>query len=76
MVVLGLALNGPLKVRILAGVMVAWLLLTGALCYPRPVQYFAHGPRWPDEVALGRADSSHPLAIWPTGWAVTLIAVP
>ena len=72
LVVLGVALNGPLCGRILARVALAWLLLIGAAYYPRSGQFYAHGPQWPREVAAWRSDGSHPVAIWPAGWVLTL----
>jgi hypothetical protein len=72
LILLGLAATGPRTGQLLARVMVAWLLLIGMVYYPHVTPAMARGPSWPEEVAKWRADPTHPIAIWPAGWAVSL----
>ena len=69
---LGIAATGLGATRAFAGIMVAWLLLTGTAYYLRIDPAFARGPSWGDEVRRWRTDPSSPLAIWPSGWHVRL----
>ncbi|WP_345169412.1 hypothetical protein [Sphingomonas daechungensis] len=48
------------------------MLITGAYHYQLPLEDFAHGPSWPDEVRAWRADHNHPLAVWPRPWVADL----
>ncbi|MCL6699480.1 hypothetical protein LZ496_11885 [Sphingomonas sp. NSE70-1] len=51
----------------------SWLILIGALNYPRPHSvFFANGPSWPTEVQKWRSDRRHPLAVWPRPWTADL----
>jgi heme exporter protein D len=76
LVVLGVTVNGPRICRVPAAIMITWLLVIGAREYPRAGQFFRTGPQWPAEVAAWRADPTHPIGIWPTGWGVPLPNAP
>ncbi len=69
---LGLAATASGPIRIAAGALVAWLLFVGGVYYFRVMPIMASGPAWSAEVATWRADASHPLAVWPAGWFVSL----
>jgi hypothetical protein len=71
--VLTLAATGTGTVAFAARAIVVWLLTIAVLQTVSPQDaFFAHGPSWKAEVARFRADPSHKLAIWPTGWVVQL----
>jgi hypothetical protein len=67
--VLGVAASTTGAIRALATGLVVWLLVVGMLNYFRGDPITLAGPSWPVEVARWRADPSHPIAVWPLGWA-------
>lgn len=76
LVLLGVALTGAPAGRVAGRVLVAWLLVIGVAWYPRAGAFYAHGPRWPDEVARWQADPTYAIGIWPADWGVTLARRP
>ena len=69
---LALAAEATTPERWLARATVAWLIVVGALNLHSPHAYITKGPDWLKEVAIWRTDHTHKLAIWPTGWTMTL----
>ncbi len=51
---------------------VVWLLIVGIADTGARSPYFNEGPEWTKQVALWRMDHRRPMAIWPTGWTMSL----
>jgi hypothetical protein len=52
---------------------VCWLLVISVQQTLLPQDaVFVNGPSWKTEIAKWRADSKHPIAIWPIGWVMQL----
>jgi hypothetical protein len=65
---LGAAYTGTLG-RPLATLALCWLLLIGCCEYWWVTPAMAAGPAWRAEIAQWRADPTHPIAVWPAGFA-------
>ena len=65
--VLGLAATARGTTRLVAGALVAWLLVIGGSEYFHVPREMANGPDWRAEVAAWRADPAHLLMVWPGG---------
>ncbi len=70
--VLVLAVGSPRPERWAARVAVGWLLVVGIGDLGSHHPFIKTGPSWLSEVALWRRDHMHPIAIWPTGWTMSL----
>jgi hypothetical protein len=68
----GVARTGRQPERVLAQLLMAWMLAVGVAQFRPPQIPMASGPAWRPEVAAWRADPKHPLAIWPQGWSMAL----
>ena len=71
LVVLGLSTGPRTPDRVLFGLLTVWLIVVGFadLTLQTPM---SAGPDWLTEVAAWQHDHAHPIAIWPTGWTMTL----
>jgi hypothetical protein len=59
--------------RMLSGVILAWIVAVGAYNYFVPTSsIFMTGPDWREEVKHWQRDPSWPLQIWPGGWTIQL----
>jgi hypothetical protein len=58
--------------RWVARAVVAWLLVVGIAELGSARVFITTGPDWRREVALWRRDHAHEIAIWPSGWTMTL----
>ncbi len=71
--VLGLAATARGTTRLVAGALVAWLIVIGAAEYFQVPREMASGPDWRAEVAAWRANPAHLLKTWPGGpWVFAL----
>jgi len=68
----GLAASTPAGwLRQFATGAVWWMLAVGTISYfDNPG--FTTGPSWPQQVAAWRANPTHPIQLWPPGWAMKL----
>jgi hypothetical protein len=55
-----------------AFLVVAWLIVAGAIAFTEPWSMISDGPSWRREIAIWRADHAHTIRIWPQGWIVVL----
>jgi hypothetical protein len=55
-----------------ARAVVSWLLVVGIAELGSARVFIKTGPDWRREVALWRLDHAHEIAIWPSGWTMTL----
>ena len=71
--VISIAATGRDRLAWLAWAITAWLLAVAVIQTVLPQNpVFKSGPSWRAEIAKWRADPSHPIAIWPSGWVVHL----
>ena len=71
--VLGLAATAGGMTRLVAGALVAWLIVVGGMEYFWVPREMANGPDWRAEVAAWRANPAHLLQTWPGGgWVFAL----
>jgi hypothetical protein len=79
-VLIGLALlswtiSYPGRLRLLSGVLLAWIVGVGEWNYFVPDSDTSfEGPVWPEQVAQWERDPDRPLQIWPSGWTMKLSA--
>jgi hypothetical protein len=70
--VVALAMRSPGWGRLIYGLLLSLMLVSGTIWYFRPSPEYSDGPFWRAQVQAWRADHDHPLAVWPRPWAADL----